>query len=152
MTILKAEAGDLREILSLQYLAYQSEARLHNDPNIPPLRQTLADVQREFAEGLFLKAVDTEGAIVGSVRAYSKNGTLYIGKLIVRPDRQGQGIGTQLLLEIERAWPHDRCELFTSRKSVRNIKLYQRHGYREFYAKQAGPGLTMVYMEKRPGA
>ena len=151
MTILKAEAGDLQEILALQYLAYQSEAELHNDPNIPPLRQTLQDVVCEFETGIFLKAVDADSAIIGSVRAYSKDGTLHIGKLIVRPDRQGQGIGTRLLLEIERAAPHSRYELFTSNRSVRNIKLYRRHGYREFYAKEAAPGLTMVYMEKRRG-
>ncbi len=43
MIIVKAGQDDLQEILDLQYLAYQSEAKLFNDPDIPPLRQTLAD-------------------------------------------------------------------------------------------------------------
>lgn len=44
MNIDKAERGDLQEILDLQYLAYQSEARLFNNMDIPPLNQTLEDV------------------------------------------------------------------------------------------------------------
>ena len=32
----KAELTDLQEILNLQYLAYQSEAKLLNNPDIPP--------------------------------------------------------------------------------------------------------------------
>ena len=41
MNIEKAEREDLQEILDLQYLAYQSEARLLNNMDIPPLKQTL---------------------------------------------------------------------------------------------------------------
>ena len=35
--IIKADKGDLSEILDLQYLAYQSEARLFDNEDIPPL-------------------------------------------------------------------------------------------------------------------
>jgi hypothetical protein len=45
MTITKAEKSDLQQILDLQYLAYQSEARLLDDFTIPPLKQTLAEVE-----------------------------------------------------------------------------------------------------------
>jgi predicted N-acetyltransferase YhbS len=93
MTIIQAERKDLQEILNLQYLAYQSEAKLCNNPNIPPLTQKLSDLEAEFDNGIFLKALDGDTTILASVRAYSENGTLYIGKLIVRPDLQGQGIG-----------------------------------------------------------
>lgn len=46
--ITKAQEPDLQEILDLQYLAYQSEAKLLNNPHIPPLTQTLQEVQTEF--------------------------------------------------------------------------------------------------------
>ena len=114
ITILKAGRNDLRGILDLQYLAYQSEARLHNDPKIPPLTQTLDAVIMEYDRGIFLKAIDENRTILGSVRAYEKNGSLHIGKLIVHPEHQGHGIGTQLLQAIERLYPHTRYELFTS--------------------------------------
>ena len=80
---------------------------------------------------------------------YTKDGTLYIGKLIVRPDRQGLGIGTKLLSAIENVSPVKRCELFTSSKSVKNIRLYKRLGYDIFTAKTVPPSIELVYMEKR---
>lgn len=52
MNIEKAEIEDLQEILDLQYLAYQSEARLLNNMDIPPLKQTLEDVFKEMREKL----------------------------------------------------------------------------------------------------
>lgn len=148
MTVKKAEFDELQAILDLQYLAYQSEAKLLNNPNIPPLKQTLEDIEKEYEDGFILKATEEGGAIAGSVRAYSKDGTLYIGKLIVRPDLQGQGIGTRLLNEIERLCPHERYELFTSSKSVRNIRLYERLGYRIFKERMVSDDLKFIYLEK----
>jgi ribosomal protein S18 acetylase RimI-like enzyme len=148
MRISKANREDLQEILQLQRLAYQSEAKLCNNPNIPPLTQTLEEMATEFAAALFLKAVDDDEHIVASVRAHSENGVLHIGKLMVHPDLQGQGIGTKLLEEIETACPHERYELFTSTKSERNIKLYERAGYGIFKERDMGNGLRFVYLRK----
>lgn len=148
MLIMKAEQTDLQEILDLQYLAYQSEAKLCNNPNIPPLTQTLNDLEAEFGKGIFLKAINEKGAIIGSVRAYSDSRTLYIGKLIVHPDMQGQGIGTKLLVEIENVCPRERYELFTSTKSERNIKLYERVGYVKFKEEDVGKDLRFIYLSK----
>ena len=105
MNITLAKREDLRDILDLQYLAYQSEAEIYNDYNIPPLKQTLEKVESEFDKGVILKATDESGNIIGSVRAFSENGSVYIGKLIVHPNRQRQGIGTALL---------SACLLYTS--------------------------------------
>ena len=55
--IIKADKGDLSEILDLQYLAYQSEAKLFGNEDIPPLKQTLLDVEKQYPKqryGLFL--------------------------------------------------------------------------------------------------
>lgn len=148
MTIHKAEKKDLPEILNLQYLAYQSKAQVLDNPNIPPLKQTLEEVEREFSAGILLKMVDEKDVIVGSVRAYAKGDTLYIGKLIVHPDWQGQGLGTKLLQAIERVCPCKRCELFTSSKSARNIKLYERAGYQAFAEKSMSNDLKLIYLAK----
>ena len=45
MRITKAKKEDLKEILDLQYIAYQSEADLFGTQDIPPLKQTIARVQ-----------------------------------------------------------------------------------------------------------
>ena len=148
MHITRAGFCDLPAILELQYLAYQSEAELVGSQNIPPLRQTLHEIQTEFEDCVFLKAIDESGGIIGSVRARSDGGTLYIGRLIVRPDLQGRGIGTALLLAIEQTSPHARYELFTSSRSVRNIALYERLGYVRVREEEVSAGLTFVYLQK----
>lgn len=149
MNIEIAERKDLQDILDLQYLAYQSEARLFNNMDIPPLKQTLEDVQNEYKKGVFLKALDEKGKIIGSVRGYLEDGTVYIGKLMVHPKDQGKGIGTKLLLSIEREFPGYRYELFTSTKSKRNIELYEKLGYKVFSEKNITEELRFVYLEKR---
>ena len=146
--ITKAEFDDLREILELQYLAYQSEAELFGSRDIPPLRQTLDEVIDEFNNGLILKMVVDE-KIIGSVRAFEKGGTVYIGKLMVHPDFRRKGYGSKLLSEIESRFPDKRYELFTSTKSTDNIRLYQRSGYTVFDSRAFNDEITFVYLEKR---
>ncbi len=150
--ITKAQKDDLSEILQLQYLAYLSEAKLLNNFDIPPLKQTLREIQSEYELGTILKALDDDGNIIGSVRGYTKNDTLYIGKLFVCPMWQGKGIGAQLLQEIERVCPRHRCELFTSSKSIDNLRLYEKCGYKPFMEKEIAAGLTFIYLEKESEA
>ena len=148
LTIEKAQKDDLKTILELQYLAYQSEAKLFNDQNIPPLKQTIEDLVSEFEKGIVLKVTDESNAIIGSVRGYVENGSAYISKLMVHPHNQGCGIGTQLLSAIEKEYPGCRYELYTSTKSVGNIRLYERLGYRIFKQVPVTEELQFVHLEK----
>ena len=144
----KAQKEDLKEILDLQYLAYQSEAKLFGDMDIPPLKQTLGEVYDDFNKGVILKAIDENGVIIGSVRAYQNGVTVYIRKLMVHPEMQKKGIGTKLLLEIENEYPSQRYELFTSTKSISNIRLYERLGYKIFKEESVSQELQFVYLQK----
>ena len=148
MIITKAEFTDLEQILELQYLAYQSEAVLYNDFSIQPLKQTIGEIRQEYEKCIFLKATDEIGNIIGSVRAYTNGDTTYVGKLIVHPSRQGEGIGKKLMLAIERESCAERYELFTGYKSTRNLRLYEHLGYTTFREQIATDRLTFVYMEK----
>lgn len=150
MFIIKnAERADLPEILQLQYLAYQSEADLFGSRDIPPLKQTLDEIIEEWNSGVILKMTDDTNAIIGSVRAIERDGTVYIGKLMVHPDHQHKGYGTMLLSEMENRFPDKRYELFTSTRSVDNIRLYQKLGYTTFAQKAVNDELEFVYMEKK---
>ena len=118
--------------MALQKLAYRSEAEIYNDFSIPPLLQTIEDIKSEYADKTFLKAVDS-GRIIGSVRSNVDNNVCYIGKLIVHPDYQNKGIGTALMNSIEDYFNGcKRYELFTGQKSVKNIYLYKKLGYKVF--------------------
>ena len=147
--ISKAGLEDLEKILELQYLAYQSEAALFGTMDIPPLKQTLEEVEQEYREGLILKMVSAEDVLIGSVRAREEGETVYIGKLMVHPKYRGQGLGTRLLQEIERQLPGKRYELFTSTRSGKNIQMYKKNGYQIFRQKEINESLVFVYMEKR---
>lgn len=145
--IYKAGFEDLKEILQLQYLSYQSEAALFGSRDIPPLKQTLDEVIAEYNNGIVLKMTDDD-SIVGSIRAKERNGTVYIGKLMVHPNYRRNGYGRSLLTEIEKYFPNKRYELFTSTRSTGNIRLYQNLGYKMFDRKAITDELQFVYMEK----
>ena len=151
MRVERATVDDGEEILSLQKLAYQSEAEIYDDFTIPPLTQTLEEINKDFETQIFLKAV-TGGKIIGSVRAFMKEGTCYVGRLIVHPDFQNQGIGTQLMGRIEEVFKGaQRFEIFTGHKSERNLYLYKKLGYKRFKTVTASEKLTIVYLEKYHG-
>ncbi len=149
MKIMKAQYDDLQSILELQFLAYQSEAELLNNYEIPPLKQTLSEIRNEYAKGVILKAVDSSGRIIGSVRAYQDCDTVHIGKLIVHPEHQKKGIGTALLHEIETVCPSARYELFTSDKSQNNLRLYEKSGYERFKEQEMTPTLRFIFLHKK---
>lgn len=151
MEIKKADFLDLEQILELQFLAYQSEAILNNNFSIPPLMQKTEDLQQEYQNGVFLKAVKEEGCIIGSVRGYISGNTLKIGKLIVHPEHQKKGIGTRLLQSIEELYPKHRYELFTGSKSIGNLVFYERLGYKSFKEVCVSSELTLIYLEKNTG-
>lgn len=148
ISIYKANYEDLPEILQLQYLAYQSEADLFGSRDIPPLKQTLDEVIGEYNAGIVLKMLDNRGHIIGSVRAKEEKGTVYIGKLMVHPQHRRHGYGTRLLNEIERYFPEKRYELFTSTRSIDNIRLYQKSGYKVFKDEAVNDELQFVFLEK----
>ena len=94
-------------------------------------------------------SIDENGVIIGSVCAKESNGTVYIGKLMVHPDHRRSGYGARLLAEVEQFYPGKRYELFTSSRSIDNIKLYRKSGYKEFARKAVNDELQFVYMEKK---
>lgn len=149
VTIVRATLEDAEALLALQKLAYRSEAELYNDFSIPPLLQTLEQLRQEFASWIVLKAL-VDSRLVGSVRIQTQDGTCHVERLIVAPDVQGRGIGTRLLRELESYVPSGtRFELFTGHRSERNIRLYNRVGYRIFKCERVHDALSLVYMEKR---
>jgi len=145
-----ARKEDAEALLSLQLLAYQSEAILYQNWNIPPLVEPLETVRAAFDAALFLKATYGEShRLVGSVRTRVEAGTGYVGRLFVHPDFQGRGIGASLLRAVEQGLPQvRRFELFTGNQSTRNLSLYQRMGYVPFREERLSDEVALVFLEK----
>ncbi len=149
MKIELAKMEDAPNILALQKLAYRSEAEIYNDFSIPPLTQTLEELLGEFETHTVFKALlDTD--LVGSVRTRVKGNTCYVGRLIVHPRVQNQGVGSLLMAYVEKHHPGvERFELFTGHRSLRNLYLYRKLGYKEFKRQKINDRLVFVFMEKR---
>jgi ribosomal protein S18 acetylase RimI-like enzyme len=153
--IVPAVEADAAEILALQKLAYESEARFYGDWSIPPLNETVDQPRAALRETTVLKAYVQDGRapgrerIVGSVRGKRVDATCVVSRLSVHPDMQRQGIGSRLLLELESYFPDvARYELFTGDKSKATIRLYERLGYRAFRREVQTPLVNLVFMEK----
>ena len=146
--ILQALTDDVEEILTLQKLAYQIEAKRYNNYDIQPLKQTREELKNQFKDHIFLKAV-WKKKIVGTVRAYENNGTCFIGRLAVQPDMQNKGIGAALMEEIEKYYTSKSYELFVGSKSYNNIHLYKKLGYAIYKTDVYECGdIEIFYMEK----
>ena len=64
-------------------------------------------------------------------------------------DLQRRGIGSALLAAIEQRFPDiEAFELFTGNRSVENLRLYDRHGYRHARTKVLSPAVSLVYLRK----
>lgn len=151
MEISQAAIADAAAILELQNLAYLSEAKLYRDFSIPPLTQTLDELVKSFSRNTILKAVH-QGEIIGSVNGRMSRGRCLVGRLMVHPELQGRGIGSSLIGAIEEIFPGaEAYRLFTGESSERNIRLYERLGYRTYERREIPGSFAIVFMEKMRG-
>lgn len=148
--IQQASREDLPEILNLQFLAFGEVAKRLGLGSIPPLEQTLEDLQEEARHSALLKYTEN-GRITGSVRGcLDGRNVCHVGKLIVNPDCQNRGIGRQLMLALEEYFRGKAAGylLFTSAETPETLHLYRKLGYTEQYRKTA-KGMTTVFLEKK---
>lgn len=149
--IVPAQPEDLDEILRIQRLAFQEQVDIYDAPEMPPMVETLEDMERDLGACSFLKAVAPDGRIVGSVRSRRDGDTCHVARLAVHPDWQNRGLGTRLLLAAEACHADaSRYELLTGHRSDKNLHIYRKHGYRIFRRESVSDTTDLVYMEK-PG-
>jgi ribosomal protein S18 acetylase RimI-like enzyme len=141
------ELADAGELLTLQRAAFVGEAQLYDDPRLPPLTQTLAELEAEIVNSTGIAA--TAGTrLVGAVRMRLHMDVLYINRLAVAPDLQGQGIGTALLRAAETSAPAHRASLFTGHLSRANLRLYRRLGYVETRQDRESAAPDLIHLTK----
>jgi N-acetylglutamate synthase-like GNAT family acetyltransferase len=144
----EATVSDAKHILTIQKKAYLSEAEIYDDYQIPPLTQSLTEIKSDFCSHTFHVAkIDQE--IVGGINIKVVGNRGFIGRLIVSPEMQGQGIGTLLMEYIESNYLDlEVFELFTGHKSERNLSFYKKRGYRVFKRQVVHKKLAFIFMHK----
>lgn len=158
--LVRLDAADAGEVLTVQRAAYVTEAQAHGDLDLPPLRQPLSELAAELAHPHVLARGwrDVDGRLLAAVRARihpDDPAIADIGRLTVVPDRQGQGLGSGLLSAVEEQLPPPVRELrlFTGERSEANLRLYTRLGYTETGRESTAAGYALVHLHKtrRPG-
>jgi GNAT superfamily N-acetyltransferase len=122
--------ADLAELLVLQRCCWVQEALANDTLDLPPLRETLAELADSLTTWRHW-CVRRDGRLIAAVRARSHQGAWLIGRLMVAPDQAGLGIGRWLLTRTEQEAPREATHhaLFTGARSTRNIRLYEHAGY-----------------------
>jgi ribosomal protein S18 acetylase RimI-like enzyme len=139
---------DAGEVLTIQRAAFVSEAQIYGSADMPPLTQTLAELEAELGDARgWVARVD--GRLVGAIRVREQDDLLLIGRIAIAPDQQGEGIGQALLDAAETASHASEAELFTGSLSEANIRLYERCGYVETERVDTGDGIQEIYFRKK---
>ena len=147
ITIEPIRPSDAGEVLTIQRAAFVSEAIIYGNPDMPPLRQTLEELEAELqtARGWVARL----GArLVGAIRVREDDGLLLVGRIAIAPDQQGSGIGRTLLETAEAHSDATEAELFTGSLSEANIRLYESCGYVETQ-RVPGDDSEEVYLRKK---
>ena len=110
----------------------------------------LDDYARLIANGVVSVLEDADAAIAAIIVLLAKPDHLLLDNIAVRPDRQGQGLGRQLIAFAEdeaRRLGFTELPLYTHETMTENIALYRRIGYVET-GRVTEKGFDRVYMAK----
>ena len=113
----------------------------------------LDDYARLIADGAVSVFEDTAGTIAAIIVLLAKPDHLLLDNIAVRPDRQGQGLGRQLIAFAEaeaRRLGLTELRLYTHETMTENVALYTRLGFVET-GRGHEAGYDRVFMTKRLG-
>jgi len=146
--IVPARLEDAPAMRALQRRAFEAEALACQSREIPPLQETLADIEAHLREATVLKAMDGD-RLVGAIRGVVQDDTCVVRVLVVEADQRGQGLGARLLAALEAAHPRvARFELTTNMIMAGNVRFYLRHGYVVVEERQHAPTIRLAFMRK----
>lgn len=149
IAIRDARTDDAAAILAVQKEAFLPASRRYRDLRLPPLLETVEDVERDIREHTVLVSTDGAARVVGSVRGRERGGCVCVGRLVVDPSAQRRGVATGLMLALEDRFPAAECfELFTGGLNEPGMGLYLKLGYRETRRERESELLELVFLRK----
>jgi ribosomal protein S18 acetylase RimI-like enzyme len=133
-------------VLELQRVSYQIEAELIGSSMIPPLRETLEELQScgEVFHGWF-----EDDRLLGFISHKLEEDVLDIHRVAVHPDGFRRGMARQLLefvLNLERG--ATRAIVQTGSLNLPACKLYLSFGFEILERREVAPGLELTLFSK----
>jgi predicted GNAT family N-acyltransferase len=107
-----------------------------------------ADRDGRDPEATHIVAIDA-GRVVGTCRLLFRGRVAQLGRLVVEPDRRGDGIAGTILRAADQSARERGAELIALHAQTYAKELYERHGYAERGATFVEEGIEHVSMEKR---
>ena len=135
-----------RQVHALQKASYTIESHLINYSDLPPLLETIEDLQ-DSAEHFL--AFTERGQILGAISYTRDENILEICRLVVSPHHFRRGIAGRLLKSLEaKEAGVKRIIVSTAEKNYPAIFLYQKHGYHISQRRVLADGLALVQLSK----
>jgi ribosomal protein S18 acetylase RimI-like enzyme len=138
---------DLAErVQAMQQGAYAIEAALIDFWEIPPLVETLADLQAsvEHFWGYFIGE-----ELAGAIATEQISETVEVTRMMVHPRYFRQGIARQLLAFVAATYPTARLTVSTGSRNTPAVRLYEGIGFVETERAEVAPGIWVTRFEKR---
>lgn len=151
VSVRAAGPDDMAAVARVQHEAFGRVAAQFDiaPAELPPLNETAEQLTALLEQGTIFLVAESDGEVVGSVRATPRDGCVEIGRLVVADGRVREGIGTTLMDAIEATFaPGARFELFTGVEAHGPLELYAKRGY-EFLRLDTNGPVELVWLEKR---
>ncbi len=136
------DAGLIRDLVCAAYAKW-----------IPVIGREPMPMQADYERAIREHQIDMlviDGTVVALIETMLRPDHLWIENIAVHPDRQGKGLGRQLLAHAERKAAAAGCSeirLLTSAAFETNVMLYEKAGY-VIDKQESFMGRTTVYMSK----
>ena len=136
MSISCAIPADISALTLLVNSAYRGEGGWTHESHLlsgPRTNDTGIDELMRDTQSMILKYTDEQEVLVGCVYLQKQGSKLYLGLLSVSPERQGKGVGQDLLNSAvayarEEGCTSIRITVISARHEL--IEWYERHGYK----------------------
>lgn len=144
---LAIEQRDVAEaVIHLQQLSYRIEAEFIGFADLPPLKETAADLQTSAEDFCGYVVGDQLCGVISVARTAD---VIEICRLCVHPDWFRKGIAEQLLEYVEQGYGYEEMRVATGTDNHPAVRFYQKNGFSQSTQRQTPEGLNVTLFYKK---
>lgn len=145
--------GQLTDYLALQVQAFAAMYARYQDHETTPANQSLLSLIEKYQKpGKYYYFIDYQGETIGGMGLFHLTDANHghIGPVFILPEHEGQGLGQEAMIALEKMWPMiTRWDLHTIKEETKLLHFYQKLGYQLTTEESClMPGMTSVALIK----